>query len=148
VADLRQRSVEVVVVSSGAIALGRRILAMDTRPRDLPTLQAAIATGEDLDCRKGGMTALQWAIAFGHAKAALLLIESGANVFAEDVLGQTTLECCGASRNLSDEDAAQVAGHSLRRAAASFPSEHMERALEIATARGKQRLVKVLTGGA
>src|SRR5688500_8684266 len=35
-----------VVVSSGAIALGRRVLGMDTRPRDLPTLQAAAAVGQ------------------------------------------------------------------------------------------------------
>ena len=46
VADLRRRAVEVVVVSSGAIALGRRVLAMDTKPRDLPTLQAAAGVGQ------------------------------------------------------------------------------------------------------
>jgi len=46
VAELRRRSVEVVVVSSGAIALGRRVLGMDTRPRDLPTLQAAAGVGQ------------------------------------------------------------------------------------------------------
>jgi glutamate 5-kinase len=38
--------VEVVVVSSGAIALGRRVLGMAERPRDLPTLQAAAAVGQ------------------------------------------------------------------------------------------------------
>ncbi|HTE54184.1 MAG TPA: glutamate 5-kinase [Kofleriaceae bacterium] len=38
--------VEVVVVSSGAIALGRRVLGMHERPRDLPTLQAAAAVGQ------------------------------------------------------------------------------------------------------
>jgi len=37
---------EVVVVSSGAIALGRRVLGMAQRPRDLPTLQAAAAVGQ------------------------------------------------------------------------------------------------------
>jgi len=46
VADLRRRGVEVVVVSSGAIALGRRVLSMDTKPRDLPTLQAAAGVGQ------------------------------------------------------------------------------------------------------
>lgn len=44
-AALRSR-IEVVVVSSGAIALGRRVLGMDRRPRDLPTLQAAAAVGQ------------------------------------------------------------------------------------------------------
>jgi glutamate 5-kinase len=37
---------EVVLVSSGAIALGRRVLGMQQRPRDLPTLQAAAAVGQ------------------------------------------------------------------------------------------------------
>jgi glutamate 5-kinase len=46
VVELRLRGLEVVVVSSGAIALGRRVLAMDARPRDLPTLQAAAAVGQ------------------------------------------------------------------------------------------------------
>jgi len=46
IALLRERGLEVVVVSSGSIALGRRILAMDTRPRDLPTLQAVAGVGQ------------------------------------------------------------------------------------------------------
>lgn len=37
---------EVVVVSSGAIALGRVVLGMARRPRDLPSLQAAAAVGQ------------------------------------------------------------------------------------------------------
>jgi len=37
---------EVVVVSSGAIALGRGVLGLARRPRDLPTLQAAAAVGQ------------------------------------------------------------------------------------------------------
>jgi glutamate 5-kinase len=37
---------EVVLVSSGAIALGRGVLGMARRPHDLPTLQAAAAVGQ------------------------------------------------------------------------------------------------------
>ncbi len=37
---------EVVIVSSGAIALGRVVLGMARRPRDLPSLQAAAAVGQ------------------------------------------------------------------------------------------------------
>ena len=43
---LRQRGVEVVVVSSGAIALGVRALALPGRPSELPQLQAAAAAGQ------------------------------------------------------------------------------------------------------
>jgi glutamate 5-kinase len=48
VAELRAAPArrEVVVVSSGAIALGRGVLGLVRRPRDLPTLQAAAAVGQ------------------------------------------------------------------------------------------------------
>lgn len=43
---LKQRGVEVVIVSSGAIALGLRRLGLATRPTELPALQAAAAVGQ------------------------------------------------------------------------------------------------------
>ena len=43
---LRRRGVEVVIVSSGAIALGMRKLKITTRPHELPALQAAAAVGQ------------------------------------------------------------------------------------------------------
>jgi glutamate 5-kinase len=47
VAALReQRELEVVIVSSGAISLGVQALGGDSRPRDLPALQAAAAVGQ------------------------------------------------------------------------------------------------------
>jgi glutamate 5-kinase len=46
VARLRTRSVEVIVVSSGAIALGVKRLGLAARPHDLPGLQAAAAVGQ------------------------------------------------------------------------------------------------------
>jgi glutamate 5-kinase len=46
IAALRQRDVEVIVVSSGAIALGVRRLRLPGRPHDLPSLQAAAAVGQ------------------------------------------------------------------------------------------------------
>jgi glutamate 5-kinase len=48
VVELRRRGVEVIVVSSGAIALGIRRLALPGRPHDLPALQAAAAVGQSL----------------------------------------------------------------------------------------------------
>jgi glutamate 5-kinase len=43
---LRRRGVEVVIVSSGAIALGVQRLKLPGRPHDLPSLQAAAAVGQ------------------------------------------------------------------------------------------------------
>jgi glutamate 5-kinase len=47
VVSLRQRGVEVVIVSSGAIALGMRKLRLASRPHELPALQAAAAVGQN-----------------------------------------------------------------------------------------------------
>lgn len=46
VAELRRREIEVVIVSSGAIALGLPRLRMTTRPTEMPALQAAAAVGQ------------------------------------------------------------------------------------------------------
>jgi glutamate 5-kinase len=46
VAALRGRGVSAVVVSSGAIALGRQALGLAARPAELPRLQAAAAVGQ------------------------------------------------------------------------------------------------------
>ncbi|MFN0252502.1 MAG: glutamate 5-kinase [Kofleriaceae bacterium] len=43
---LRQRGVEVIVVSSGAIALGMKRLGLAKRPQEMPGLQAAAAVGQ------------------------------------------------------------------------------------------------------
>ncbi|MDP2941096.1 MAG: glutamate 5-kinase [Candidatus Omnitrophota bacterium] len=44
--ELLKEGKEVVLVSSGAIALGMSILKLESRPRDLAALQAAAATGQ------------------------------------------------------------------------------------------------------
>ena len=48
VVELRRRGVEVIIVSSGAIALGVRRLGLAKRPHELPGLQAAAAVGQSL----------------------------------------------------------------------------------------------------
>jgi glutamate 5-kinase len=48
VVELRRRGVEVIIVSSGAIALGLRRLGLAKRPHELPGLQAAAAVGQSL----------------------------------------------------------------------------------------------------
>ncbi|WP_374471476.1 glutamate 5-kinase [Phenylobacterium sp.] len=48
VARLRERGQQVLIVSSGAVALGRRRLALTKRPLTLPEKQAAAAAGQSL----------------------------------------------------------------------------------------------------
>lgn len=48
IANLIQNKKEVIIVSSGAIASGMRILKMKSRPRDLSSLQAVAAVGQHL----------------------------------------------------------------------------------------------------
>ena len=45
-ADLRDAGINVVLVSSGAIAAGLHPLGFDSRPNDIPSLQAAAAVGQ------------------------------------------------------------------------------------------------------
>src|ERR1700693_5419023 len=46
VAALRERGIEVVLVSSGAIGLGMERLGMRERPSEVPLIQACAATGQ------------------------------------------------------------------------------------------------------
>lgn len=46
IADVKNAGNEVIVVSSGAIALGRSKLSLGERPKDIPTKQAAAAVGQ------------------------------------------------------------------------------------------------------
>lgn len=46
IARLRQRGLDVILVTSGAIGAGMRILGTDARPRSLPGLQAHAAVGQ------------------------------------------------------------------------------------------------------
>ncbi len=46
IAQVKEAGVEVVLVSSGAIACGFRLLGYKTRPKDIPSLQACAAVGQ------------------------------------------------------------------------------------------------------
>jgi glutamate 5-kinase len=54
ICDLRDQGIEVVLVSSGAIALGLGEMGQRTRPTDTPSLQAAAAVGQALLMRLYG----------------------------------------------------------------------------------------------
>jgi glutamate 5-kinase len=75
VAELRRREIEVVIVSSGAIALGLPRLRLAQRPTEMPALQAAAAVGQSRLMQ-------QWEHAFAaHA------IEIGQVLVTHDDLG-------------------------------------------------------------
>jgi glutamate 5-kinase len=69
---LRKQGIRVVVVSSGAIALGLSALGLSERPRDLAGLQAAAAAGQS-------KLMARWAEAFGRhgAEVAQILLTHG-----------------------------------------------------------------------
>jgi len=48
VAELRRKGVEVIIVSSGAVAAGRTLMGITERPRTIPQKQAAAAIGQPL----------------------------------------------------------------------------------------------------
>ena len=48
IAELREKGMQVVVVSSGAIACGWPRLGLKARPKTLPELQAAAAAGQSV----------------------------------------------------------------------------------------------------
>jgi len=61
IASLRERGLEVILVSSGAISAGMSVLGWEKRPKELTELQAAAATGQSKimsmyedECRKRG----------------------------------------------------------------------------------------------
>ena len=71
IAELRRRGLQVVVVSSGAIAAGRSELGMKVKPRTIPEKQAAAAIGQSLLMR-----VYEEAFAPHLLKAAQLLLTS------------------------------------------------------------------------
>lgn len=74
IAALWDRGMEVIVVSSGAIALGLAPLGLLQRPKDLASLQAAAAAGQ-------GRLMWRWAQAFeGHGRAVAQLLLTHADV--------------------------------------------------------------------
>ena len=68
-ADLMDMGTQVIIVSSGAAAVGRERLGIDKRPSDIPTLQACAAAGQ-ASLTKAYEDALR---ARGHACAQVLL---------------------------------------------------------------------------
>lgn len=87
-ARMAERGQQLLIVSSGAVALGRRRLGLGHRPLDLPQKQAAAAAGQSLLMRA-------WEEAlepFGLAAAQVLLTRDDTEVRHRWLNGKATLE--------------------------------------------------------
>lgn len=75
IADLQNNGKQMVVVTSGAIALGMRALGWKTRPKELPELQSAAAVGQ-MDLAQAWREAL---LKYGVKSAQVLLTHDDAS---------------------------------------------------------------------
>jgi len=127
------------VVSQGS---GTRDLFPAIHAGNIDNVRAAINNGENVNAILGGTTTLGWAIAFANAPIVHLLIDHGVDVHYLEHEMQTVLVSCAASRNFPDADAASVATRLLT--IGGFDDSEIDRAMEIASRRGKTKLVDVL----
>lgn len=127
-------------------------LAKAARDGDLPALRKHLQAGADLEARLQGYTALHLAVLYGHAEAALELIERGADVAAPDPQSKDPLLLAATSNKLGDADAARVARALLSRGVSPYgargPDANPQRgeytALYMADLRRKTALAAVL----
>jgi hypothetical protein len=109
---------------------------------DAAGVAKALAQGERIDSSLCGVNPLQWALCYGNAEIALLLIERGVDVHKRSWDDSMVLSMCASSRNFNDQDAALVADVLL--GIGGFEQSEWERAVEIAELRGKTQLLATL----
>jgi ankyrin repeat protein len=108
-------------------------------------LAQAIASGELIDARLQGYTALHLATLYGNVDAALMLIERGADPNLLDREGHGALHMCALSNSMSDAESARVAAALIRHGADRHrASSTGDTAESYAENRGKERLLEVL----
>jgi ankyrin repeat protein len=100
------------------------------RDGKLDSLRHEIERGADLNARLQGYTALDLAIIYGHVDAALLLIESGANVSVSDDSGSRPIHHAVLTRSLTDEDSLTVIKALVHAGADPFVSDRQGRSAE------------------
>jgi hypothetical protein len=104
------RPVEVDRSEDGKAVKQPSPIAIAARDGNLSALSDALDNkAADVDSTHQGYTGLHFAILYGHADAAILLIEHGADVQRIDPTGNSPLDLCALSNSLSDEDSARVA---------------------------------------
>ena len=109
---------------------------------DAAGVAKALDQGERLNSSLCGVNPLQWALCYGNAEIALLLIDRGVDVHKRSWDDSMVLSMCASSRNFNDQDAAQVAGVLL--GIGGFEQSEWLRAVEIAELRGKTQLLATL----
>lgn len=118
----------------------RIAIAARTGDADVVARLLAETPPPDLEQPLLGRTALQFAIRFGHASAAKLLLQAGANPNPPGAKpGELPLELCAASELIADDASRDLAAALL--AASAIPTA---RAVEFAEARSKRALTELL----
>jgi hypothetical protein len=140
------RLVEVEQSDDGTKVRPPSRIAMAARDGNLSTLRDELASKvEDVDSTLQGYTGLHFAILYGNADAAILLIAHGADVNRTDPSGNSPLDLCALSNSLSDEDSARLARALLSNGADPRhvgPTGHPPRSL--AEMRGKRSLAEAI----
>ncbi len=92
-------------------------LAKAARDGDLEVVRKLLDAGADPEIRLQGFTALNFAVMYGNADAALELIARGADIRAVDPAGHDSLMTTALTNALGDADAARIARALLDRGA-------------------------------
>ena len=131
----------------GKPSKSKTALAKAARDGDLPSVRKLLDAGADPEIRLQGFTALNLAVLYGNADAALELIGRGADIHAKDPAGADPLMTTASTNGLGDADAARIARALLERGA----DPHAPRGrgggntpLSMAKNRKKAALAKVL----
>ena len=111
--DLRVEQID----DGGKLNKSKTALAKAARDGDMTTVRKLLDAGADLETRLQGFTALNFAVLYGNADAALELIARGADIGAEDPVGADPLMTTALSNSLGDADAARIARALLERGA-------------------------------
>lgn len=132
--------------------LPKTAVAIAARNGDLDGLRRRLEAGAEVDALLQRFTALQLAVIYGHAEAALLLIDHGADVNVPDAMGDTPLMRLASTQSMSDADAARVATRIIEQGASVYgaagpdanPEPGQYTPLYMAELRGKTELAAVL----
>ncbi len=115
------------------------------RNGDLEEVKRAIQDGDPLDSTLQGYSGLHWAIKYGSVDISSILIKAGADVNAQDPMGNTPLHLCAIARALADADRVRIAQALLEHGAdRSRKCSSGLTAEELAENRGKHELLHVL----
>lgn len=141
-----ERQPEMEVVDDGLAVKGPSIAAIAAREGDEAKIREAILTSEPLDDLHQGYSPLAYAIVYGHAEIALMLLDAGVNASQKSIDGTTPLMICSLSRNLTGQESLAVARKLLEYGAdANAKNETGDSAETYAEIRGKTELLQLFS---